>query len=103
MVSGIAGRGLRAGRSRSRSARGPVLSVWGRSIAAALRYRSCTLLAGMRKAAGGLQLVAGLAARWGWRQHGERTVTWFELRHPISERDITWANRSTHGDSHRPA
>ena len=30
----------------------------------------------------GLQLVAGLAARWGWRQHGERTVTWFELRHP---------------------
>lgn len=35
----------------------------------------------------GLQLVAGLAARWGWRQHGERTVTWFELRHPFSERD----------------
>ena len=30
----------------------------------------------------GLQLVAGLAARWGWRQHGGRTVTWFELRHP---------------------
>src|SRR5271156_6373826 len=23
----------------------------------------------------GLQLVAGLAARWGWRQHSERTVT----------------------------
>jgi anti-sigma regulatory factor (Ser/Thr protein kinase) len=35
----------------------------------------------------GLQLVAGLAARWGWRQHGGRTVTWFELRHPFSERD----------------
>jgi anti-sigma regulatory factor (Ser/Thr protein kinase) len=30
----------------------------------------------------GLQLVAGLAERWGWRQHGGRTVTWFELRHP---------------------
>ena len=30
----------------------------------------------------GLQLVAGLAARWEWRQHSERTVTWFELRHP---------------------
>ena len=30
----------------------------------------------------GLQLVAGLAARWGWRQHGGRTMTWFELRHP---------------------
>ena len=30
----------------------------------------------------GLQLVAGLAARWGWRQQGGRTVTWFELRHP---------------------
>jgi serine/threonine-protein kinase RsbW len=30
----------------------------------------------------GLQLVAGLAARWGWRQHGKQTVTWFELRHP---------------------
>jgi anti-sigma regulatory factor (Ser/Thr protein kinase) len=29
----------------------------------------------------GLQLVAGLAARWGWwRQRGGRTVTWFELR-----------------------
>ena len=26
----------------------------------------------------GLQMVAGLAARWGWRQHGRRTVTWFE-------------------------
>jgi len=30
----------------------------------------------------GLQLVAGLAARWGWRQHGGRTVTWLELRQP---------------------
>jgi serine/threonine-protein kinase RsbW len=30
----------------------------------------------------GFQLVAGLAERWGWRQHGGRTVTWFELRHP---------------------
>jgi hypothetical protein len=29
----------------------------------------------------GLQLVAGLAARWGWRRRGGRTVTWFELRH----------------------
>jgi anti-sigma regulatory factor (Ser/Thr protein kinase) len=29
----------------------------------------------------GLQLVAALAARWGWRQRGGRTVTWFELRH----------------------
>lgn len=29
----------------------------------------------------GLQLVAGLAARWGWRQCGERTMTWFELQH----------------------
>ena len=27
----------------------------------------------------GLQLVAGLAARWGWRQRGGRMVTWFEL------------------------
>ena len=35
----------------------------------------------------GLQLVAGLAARWGWRRRGGRTVTWFELRHPFSERD----------------
>jgi anti-sigma regulatory factor (Ser/Thr protein kinase) len=30
----------------------------------------------------GLQMVAGLAARWGWRRRGGRTVTWFELRHP---------------------
>jgi anti-sigma regulatory factor (Ser/Thr protein kinase) len=29
----------------------------------------------------GLQLVAGLAARWGWRQCGGQTVTWFELSH----------------------
>jgi anti-sigma regulatory factor (Ser/Thr protein kinase) len=27
----------------------------------------------------GLQLVADLAARWGWRRRGGRTVTWFEL------------------------
>ena len=30
----------------------------------------------------GLLLVAALAARWGWRQHGGQTVTWFELQHP---------------------
>ena len=29
----------------------------------------------------GLGLVALLAARWGWRRRGGRTVTWFELRH----------------------
>jgi anti-sigma regulatory factor (Ser/Thr protein kinase) len=28
----------------------------------------------------GLQLVAGLATRWGWRRRGGRTMTWFELR-----------------------
>lgn len=28
----------------------------------------------------GLGLVAGLAARWGWRRRGGRMVTWFELR-----------------------
>jgi anti-sigma regulatory factor (Ser/Thr protein kinase) len=28
----------------------------------------------------GLQLVAGLAARWGWRRRGGRTVTWFVLQ-----------------------
>ena len=27
----------------------------------------------------GLRLVAGLAARWGWRRRGGRMVTWFEL------------------------
>lgn len=27
----------------------------------------------------GLQIVADLAARWGWRRRGGRTVTWFEL------------------------
>ena len=35
----------------------------------------------------GLQMVAGLAARWGWRRRAGRTVTWFELRYPFSERD----------------
>jgi anti-sigma regulatory factor (Ser/Thr protein kinase) len=29
----------------------------------------------------GLQLVADLAARWGWDRRGGQTVTWFELRH----------------------
>jgi anti-sigma regulatory factor (Ser/Thr protein kinase) len=30
----------------------------------------------------GLQFVAGLAARWGWRRRrGGRLVTWFELPH----------------------
>jgi anti-sigma regulatory factor (Ser/Thr protein kinase) len=29
----------------------------------------------------GLGLVAGLAARWGWRRRSGRMVTWFELRH----------------------
>ena len=29
----------------------------------------------------GLQLVAGLASRCGWRRRGGRMVTWFELRH----------------------
>jgi anti-sigma regulatory factor (Ser/Thr protein kinase) len=29
----------------------------------------------------GLGLVEALAARWGWRRCGGRTVTWFELRH----------------------
>jgi anti-sigma regulatory factor (Ser/Thr protein kinase) len=29
----------------------------------------------------GLQLVAALAARWGWRQRGGRTATWSEFRH----------------------
>jgi serine/threonine-protein kinase RsbW len=29
----------------------------------------------------GLELVAALAARWGWWRCGGRTVTWFELRH----------------------
>jgi len=28
----------------------------------------------------GLQLVAGLAARWGWRRRGGRMVTWFEIQ-----------------------
>jgi hypothetical protein len=30
----------------------------------------------------GLHLVARLVARWGWRRHGGRTVTWFELSRP---------------------
>jgi anti-sigma regulatory factor (Ser/Thr protein kinase) len=28
----------------------------------------------------GLQIVAGLAARWGWRRRGERMVTWAEIQ-----------------------
>jgi anti-sigma regulatory factor (Ser/Thr protein kinase) len=29
----------------------------------------------------GLELVACLAARWGWRRRSGRTMTWFELKH----------------------
>jgi hypothetical protein len=29
----------------------------------------------------GKVLVEGLAAGWGWWRDGQRTVTWFELRH----------------------
>ena len=29
----------------------------------------------------GLELVARLATRWGWRERGGFTVTWFELQH----------------------
>jgi anti-sigma regulatory factor (Ser/Thr protein kinase) len=29
----------------------------------------------------GLQLVERLSARWGWRQRGGQTVTWFEIQH----------------------
>jgi two-component sensor histidine kinase len=28
----------------------------------------------------GLQFVARLALRWGWRRRGGRTVTWFEIQ-----------------------
>jgi hypothetical protein len=38
-------------------------------------YRSFVLPRVTRKMAGGLALVAGLAARWGWRRRGGRTVT----------------------------
>lgn len=30
----------------------------------------------------GLEMVERLAERWGWRQRGGRTVTWFVLPHP---------------------
>jgi len=44
----------------------------------------------------GLQLVAGLAARWGWRRRGGCTVTWFEIQallqpmqhSPVSGKDL---------------
>jgi two-component sensor histidine kinase len=32
----------------------------------------------------GLQLVAELATRWGWRRRGGRTQTWFEIQHELS-------------------
>ncbi len=36
--------------------------------------------AGGEEGGRGLRLVERLAAGWGWRQGGGRTVTWFELR-----------------------
>ena len=41
------------------------------------RSRACWPRRGRRP---GAPAVAGLAARWGWRRRGGRTVTWFELR-----------------------
>jgi anti-sigma regulatory factor (Ser/Thr protein kinase) len=29
----------------------------------------------------GLELVAALATRWGWKRHGGQTMSWFELRY----------------------
>jgi anti-sigma regulatory factor (Ser/Thr protein kinase) len=29
----------------------------------------------------GLELVAAMATRWGWRRHGGQTVVWFEIPH----------------------
>jgi hypothetical protein len=52
---------------------GTALSGSRSPIAPGRGRRSCARRAVMRKAAGGLQLVAGLAARW-----GGRIVTWFE-------------------------
>ena len=43
--------------------------------------RSCALLLGRRKAAGGFSLCVRLSARWGWHRDSGQTVTWFELRH----------------------
>jgi hypothetical protein len=47
------------------------------------RLRMPELQPASRDAKGGrgLQLVAGLAARWAWRQRCGRTVTCFELSH----------------------
>lgn len=46
----------------------------------------------------GLQLVAGLATRWGWRRRGGRTITWFEIRalpQPcnIPHHPVRWSRR----------
>lgn len=49
---------------------------WGGRGVPGLRSARCDAEGGR-----GFQLVEGLAARWGWRQRGGRTVTWFELPH----------------------
>ena len=55
---------------------------------AALRCRNCTVLAGDAEGGRGLQLVAGLAPRWGWRwladeichlQWADRWILWVSL------------------------
>jgi anti-sigma regulatory factor (Ser/Thr protein kinase) len=64
----------------------------------------------------GLRLVAGLAARWGWRRRGGRMVTWFELQAllqpmqhsacPVARRRIQRPTRARALSSHprtRPA
>ncbi len=87
LVSELFGNSVR--RSRSGAAGGMVtvaVSIGDGLIRVEVTDRSCPgapeLCPAGRDAEGGrgLQLVAGLAARWGWRQHGERTVTWFEIQ-----------------------
>lgn len=39
----------------------------------------------------GLQLVAELATRWGWRRRGGRTQTWFEIQYELPRRAVDLA------------
>jgi anti-sigma regulatory factor (Ser/Thr protein kinase) len=52
----------------------------------------------------GLQLVAGLAARWGWRRRGGRLVTWFEVQallQPMQHSAVLLLNVTHEDHDHR--
>jgi anti-sigma regulatory factor (Ser/Thr protein kinase) len=88
LVSELFGNSLRYSRSGDLGGTVTVVVVAGSGIVRVeVKDRSGSGVPQLRSAGGdaengrGLELVARLAARWGWQAYRGLTVTWFELRH----------------------